>query len=66
MTVVQFRDKTSETGELVRVATALHAVTQKHGIPLIVNDRVDVALAVGAEGIHIGQGDLGAVPSAHI
>jgi len=59
VTIVQFRDKTSEASELVRVAKALHAVTRQRDVPLIINDRVDVALAVGAEGVHIGQDDLG-------
>ncbi|KAH0536807.1 hypothetical protein FGG08_006340 [Glutinoglossum americanum] len=58
VTIVQFRDKTGETGELVRVAKALHAVTKQYNIPLIVNDRIDVALAVGAEGVHLGQDDI--------
>jgi thiamine-phosphate diphosphorylase/hydroxyethylthiazole kinase len=59
VTVVQFRDKTGETGELVHVAKALHAVTRQYDIPLIINDRIDVALAAGAEGVYIGQDDLG-------
>ena len=59
MTVVQLRDKTAETGELVRVAKALHDVTKLYDIPLIINDRIDVALAIGAEGVHIGQHDIG-------
>jgi thiamine-phosphate diphosphorylase / hydroxyethylthiazole kinase len=59
VTIVQFRDKASETSELVRVARALHGITRQHKVPLIINDRVDVALAVGAEGVHIGQDDLG-------
>ncbi|KAI9773610.1 MAG: hypothetical protein M1840_006884 [Geoglossum simile] len=58
VTIVQFCDKTSETGELVRVAKALHAVTRQYNIPLIINNRIDVALAVGAEGVHIGQDDI--------
>ncbi|KAI1164260.1 Hydroxyethylthiazole kinase family-domain-containing protein [Nemania serpens] len=57
-TCVQYRDKTSDTGALVRTARRLHAVTRRHGVPLLVNDRVDVALAVGCEGVHIGQDDL--------
>ena len=59
MTIVQYRDKTSETADLIWVAKALHEVTQKHNVPLLINDRVDVALAVGAEGVHIGQDDMG-------
>lgn len=59
MTIVQLRDKTSETSELIRIAKQLHAVTKPKGIPLLINDRVDVALAAGVEGVHIGQDDIG-------
>ncbi|KAF8855878.1 TMP-TENI-domain-containing protein [Acephala macrosclerotiorum] len=58
VTIVQYRDKTSDTGDLISIAKKLHAVTQKHGIPLLINDRIDVALAVGCEGVHIGQDDI--------
>lgn len=57
--MVQYRDKTSETADLVRIGKALHEVTRKENVPLLINDRVDVALAVGAEGVHIGQEDMG-------
>lgn len=59
VTIVQYRDKTSDTGALIATARRLHAVTQKHGVPLLINDRVDVALAVGCEGVHLGQDDMG-------
>ncbi|CAI4211733.1 unnamed protein product [Parascedosporium putredinis] len=59
VTVVQYRDKTSDTRVLVDTARALHAITSRHGVPLLINDRVDVALAVGCEGVHIGQDDMG-------
>ena len=59
VTVVQLRDKTSGTADLIRIAKDVHIVTQKHGVPFLINDRVDVALAVGAEGVHIGQDDMG-------
>ena len=59
VTIVQYRDKTSDTGDLVRTAKNLHEITQKYGVPLLINDRVDVALAVGCEGVHIGQDDMG-------
>ena len=36
----------------------LHEVTREKGIPLLVNDRVDIALAIGAEGVHVGQQDM--------
>jgi len=59
VTLVQYRDKVSDTGLLVSTARKLHAVTKKHNVPLLINDRVDVALAIGCEGVHIGQDDLG-------
>ena len=59
VTLVQYRDKTSDTRVLVDTARELHAVTKKYGVPLLINDRVDVALAVGCEGVHIGQDDMG-------
>ncbi|TKA74907.1 hypothetical protein B0A55_03759 [Friedmanniomyces simplex] len=57
-TIVQYRDKNSDTAELVQVAKQLHQVTKPAGIPLLINDRVDVALAAGVEGVHVGQDDL--------
>ena len=58
VTVVQYRDKTSDTKILVETASKLHAITKAYGVPLIINDRVDIALAVGAEGVHLGQDDM--------
>lgn len=59
VTIVQFRDKTKDTGELVRIARKLHGICQRYNVPLLINDRVDVALAVGCEGVHVGQDDMG-------
>ena len=59
VTVVQYRDKSSETAELISMAECLHSITSKHKVPLLINDRVDIALAVGAEGVHLGQNDMG-------
>lgn len=59
VTIVQYRDKTSETADLIRTAKRLHAITAERNVPLLINDRVDVALAVGAEGVHLGQDDMG-------
>ena len=59
VTCVQYRDKTSDTAVLVSTARRLHEVTTRYKVPLLINDRVDVALAVGCEGIHIGQDDMG-------
>ena len=56
--VVQLREKNSATREFVELARALHQRLQNLGVPLIINDRVDVALAVGAEGVHVGQEDM--------
>lgn len=55
---MQYRDKTSDTADLVRIAAQLHQVTKAARVPLLINDRVDVALAVGVEGVHIGQDDI--------
>ena len=55
---MQYRDKTSDTGVLVETARKLHKLTQAYGVPLLINDRVDVAVAVGAEGVHLGQDDM--------
>lgn len=58
VTLVQYRDKTSDTGHLIATAKKLHEVTRKYNVPLLINDRVDVALAVGCEGVHLGQDDM--------
>lgn len=59
VTLVQYRDKFSDTSNMVHIAKHLHAVTKQYNVPLLINDRLDVALAVGCEGVHIGQDDLG-------
>ncbi len=56
---MQYRDKSSDTADLIKTARDLHNITSAAGIPLLINDRVDVAIAVGAEGVHIGQDDIG-------
>ncbi|KAL1988482.1 hypothetical protein VTN96DRAFT_9537 [Rasamsonia emersonii] len=58
VSIVQYRDKTNDTGVLVETAKKLHAITQRYNVPLIINDRVDVAIASGAEGVHLGQDDM--------
>ena len=55
---IQFRQKEGSTRELVESAQAVQAVCAEHGVSLIVNDRADIALAVGAAGAHFGQDDL--------
>lgn len=59
VTCVQYRDKQCDTATAVQTAKALHAVTKRYGVPLLINDRVDVAVEVGCEGVHIGQDDMG-------
>lgn len=58
VTVVQLRHKTADGAELHRLGRQLLALTRPRGIPLIVNDRVDIMLALDAEGVHVGPGDL--------
>ncbi len=62
VTIVQYRDKTSETADLIRMGKRLHAITKKYHVPLLINDRVDVAQAIGAEGVHLGQEDMSESP----
>lgn len=58
VTIVQYRDKKSNTADLIRIGKRLHAVTKKYSVPLLINDHVGVAQAVGAEGVHLGQEDM--------
>ena len=55
---IQFRDKNKSAKDLLEIATALVRLCRARGVPFIVNDRVDVALAVGADGVHLGQRDI--------
>ncbi len=57
-TMVQLREKNVSTRFFIEEAQHLKKILLPYGIPLIINDRVDVALAVGAEGVHIGQEDM--------
>ncbi|MGC9335445.1 MAG: thiamine phosphate synthase [Anaerolineae bacterium] len=57
-TVVQLREKTATTRQMIELGRALHELTVATGVPLVVNDRVDVALAIGAEGVHLGVDDM--------
>ena len=57
-TIVQLRDPDAKTRALVEEARALVALLRPAGIPFVVNDRVDVAMAAGADGVHLGQSDM--------
>ena len=57
-TMIQLREKDRTTREYIKLAEKVHTIAQSHHIPLIIDDRVDVALATGAEGVHVGQTDM--------
>lgn len=57
-TLVQLREKDRPTREYMELARATHKVTSRYNIPLIIDDRVDIALAIDAEGVHVGQTDM--------
>ena len=57
-TCVQLREKDLSTREFVEEAVAIKKLLSPYRVPLIINDRIDVALACDAEGVHIGQGDM--------
>lgn len=66
MTVVQVREKTAETGEFVAITRKTKALCDRYGVPVLVNDRVDVALAAGVAGVHIGQDDMDAASARRV
>lgn len=57
-TLLQLREKNKSTREYMELAEKVHAITKRYGVPLIIDDRVDVALAIDAEGVHVGASDL--------
>ena len=57
-TLIQLRDKVSETHAMVNEARAIKKALTSLSVPFVVNDRVDVALAAGADGVHLGQNDM--------
>ncbi len=58
VTLIQLREKDKTTREYLSIAEKVHQITLKYNIPLIIDDRVDIALAVNAEGVHVGQLDM--------
>ena len=56
--MVQLREKDISSDEFYRLAVSIKSITDKYEIPLIINDRVDIALSANAAGVHIGQHDL--------
>lgn len=58
VTIVQLREKTGDTGDIYKIALKVKEITDKNNVPLIINDRIDIMLAIDCAGIHIGQSDM--------
>jgi len=58
VTIVQLREKNMETRDFIEEAQRIQKILKSYNIPLLINDRVDVALAIGADGVHLGQKDM--------
>ena len=58
VTLVQLREKNRSTREYIALAEKVHTLTKAYNVPLIIDDRVDVALAMDAEGVHVGAEDM--------
>ena len=58
VTLLQLREKNRTTREYLSLAEKVHALTRRYGVPLLIDDRLDVAMAMDAEGVHLGQSDL--------
>jgi thiamine-phosphate pyrophosphorylase len=65
-TLVQLRDKHGSTRRMIEETRAIKAALAGSGIPVLVNDRVDVALAAGADGVHVGQDDMPAADARRL
>lgn len=57
-TLLQLREKEKTTREYIELAKKVHSITKRYNVPLIIDDRVDVALVIEAEGVHVGQSDM--------
>ncbi len=58
VTLIQLREKNKSTKEYIELAEKVHDITKKYNVPLLIDDRVDVALAIDAEGVHLGADDM--------
>lgn len=56
--IVQLREKTASTKDFYELALKVKEITSRHDVPLLINDRIDIALAINSEGVHIGQDDM--------
>lgn len=66
MTLLQYRDKQSDTRQQVENTRRLKDALAPYAVPLLVNDRVDVALAAGADGVHLGQSDMAPIDARRL
>ena len=66
VTVVQLREKDLGCGEFIRLAFEIKELTDRLNLPLIINDRLDVAMACGAAGVHLGQEDMNCVHARRV
>lgn len=57
-TIIQLREKNKTTREYIELAKKVHKITMCYNIPLIIDDRADVAVAINADGVHVGQSDM--------
>ena len=57
VTLLQLREKTSSVGAIIKEMKDLHPLCVRYGVPLIVNDSIEIASACNADGVHLGQGD---------
>ncbi|KAJ7783095.1 thiamine biosynthetic bifunctional enzyme Thi4 [Mycena metata] len=58
VTIVQIREKVADTAEFLQIAQESKALCDRYNVPLLVNDRIDIALAINAHGVHLGQSDM--------
>lgn len=58
VTLMQLREKNKSTREYIELAEKVHEIAKRYNVPLIIDDRVDVALAIDAEGVHVGASDM--------
>ena len=58
VSLLQLREKAGSTREYIELAEKVHAIAKQYSVPLIIDDRLDVAMAIDAEGVHLGQSDM--------
>ena len=65
-TLLQLREKNKSTREYIQLAEKVHTIAKRYNVPLIIDDRVDVALAIDAEGVHVGAEDMPIATARHL